>query len=122
MRTAAIIGGAAAATIAVVATWWLWGSNYAVLYAGLSGEEGGRAIAELQKLNIPFQITEGGRVIQVPASEVGRARLQLAARGVAKRDSDEWASLDNQSLGVSPFVEQVHYVRAIEAGLSRTIG
>ena len=93
-----------------------------MLYAGLSGEEGGRAIAELQKLNIAYRITEGGRVIEVPAAEVGRARLQLAARGVAKKDADEWALLDNESLGVSPFVEQVHYVRGIEMALSRTVG
>jgi flagellar M-ring protein FliF len=121
-RGAIIIGGAVAATLLALTTLVFWGSSYAVLYAGLSGEEGGRAIAELQKLNIPYRITEGGRVIQVPASEVGRARLQLAARGVAKRDGDEWAILDNQSLGVSPFVEQVHYVRGIEAALSRTVG
>jgi flagellar M-ring protein FliF len=121
-RATAIAGGVVAATVAAATVFWLWGSGYAVLYAGLSGEEGGQAIAELQKLNIPFRITEGGRVIEVPASEVGRARLQLAARGVGKRDGDEWAVLDNQSLGVSPFVEQVHYLRGIEAGLSHTIG
>ena len=121
-RIAVIVGGAVAATIVVVAVLWFWGSSYAVLYAGLSGEEGGRAIAELQKLSIPYRITEGGRVIEVPAAEVGRARLQLAARGVAKKDGDEWAILDNESLGVSPFVEQVHYVRGIEAALSRTVG
>ncbi|HYM72355.1 MAG TPA: flagellar basal-body MS-ring/collar protein FliF, partial [Stellaceae bacterium] len=121
-RLVMIGGGAVAATAIAVAVLWSWGSSYAVLYAGLSGEEGGRAIAELQKLNIAYRITEGGRVIQVPAADVGRARLQLAVRGVAKRDADEWAILDNQSLGVSPFVEQVHYVRGIEAALSRTVG
>jgi flagellar M-ring protein FliF len=121
-RAAIIGGGAVAVTMVVVAVLWLWGSSYAVLYAGLSGEDGGRAIAELQKLNIPFRIAEGGRVIEVPASEVGRARLQLAARGIAKKDGDEWAILDNESLGVSPFVEQVHYVRGVEAALSRTVG
>ena len=121
-RATIIFGGAASATLLAVAALWFWGSSYAVLYAGLSGEEGGRAIAELQKLNIPFRITEGGRVIQVPASDVGRARLQLAARGAVKKDSDEWAILDNESLGVSPFVEQVHYVRGVEAALSRTVG
>ena len=121
-RTTIIAGGAAAATLVALAALWFWGSNYAVLYAGLSGEEGGRAIAELQKLNIPFRITEGGRVIEVPASDVGRARLQLAANGAVKHDGDEWAILDNESLGVSPFVEQVHYVRGIEAALSRTVG
>jgi len=121
-RALLIGGGALAAAMIAVGVLWSWGSGYAVLYAGLSGEEGGRAIAELQKLNVPYRITEGGRVIQVPALDVGKARLQLAARGVAKRDGDEWAILDNQSLGVSPFVEQVHYVRGIEAALSRTIG
>jgi flagellar M-ring protein FliF len=121
-RPAVIAGGAAVVAVIVAAALWLWSSNYAVLYAGLSGEEGGRAIAELQKLNIPYQITEGGRVIQVPAADVGRARLQLASRGVVKRDGDEWAILDNQSLGVSPFVEQVHYLRGVEAALSRTVG
>src|SRR5215472_7737369 len=120
-RTAIIVGGAAAATLLIVGTLWFWGSSYAVLYAGLSGEEGGRAIAELQKLNIPYRITEGGRVIEVPAAEVGRARLQLAASGAVKKN-DEWAILDNESLGVSPFVEQVHYVRGVEAALSRTVG
>jgi flagellar M-ring protein FliF len=121
-RMTLIAGGAAAVAVVIAAALWFWGASYAVLYAGLSGEEGGRAIAELQKLNIPYRITEGGRVIQVPASEVGRARLQLAARGVAKKDADEWAILDNESLGVSPFVEQVHYVRGIETALSRTVG
>ncbi|HXC30270.1 MAG TPA: flagellar basal-body MS-ring/collar protein FliF [Stellaceae bacterium] len=121
-RATVIAGGAVAATLVALATLWFWGSNYAVLYAGLSGEEGGRAIAELQKLNIPYRITEGGRVIEVPASDVGRARLQLAASGAVKHDGDEWAILDNESLGVSPFVEQVHYVRGIEAALSRTVG
>ena len=121
-RATIIVGGAAAAAIALLAALWFWGSSYAVLYAGLSGEEGGRAIAELQKLNIPFRINEGGRVIEVPAADVGRARLQLAASGAVKHDGDEWAILDNESLGVSPFVEQVHYVRGIEAALSRTVG
>lgn len=121
-RAAVIAGGAVALTIVAVAALWLTRTNYAVLYAGLSGEEGGRAIIELQKLNIPYWITEGGRVIEVPEADVGRARLQLAARGIAKRDGDEWAILDNQSLGVSPFVEQIHYVRAVEAALSRTVG
>jgi flagellar M-ring protein FliF len=96
-------------------------SSYSVLYAGLSGEEGGRTISELQKLAIPYRITEGGRVILVPAGDVGRARLQLAARGVPKQDGDHWALLDNESLGVSPFVEQVHYVRAVETSLARTV-
>lgn len=120
-RTAALAGAALLVTVVGVAILWSRGASYSVLYAGLSGEEGGRTIAELQKLNIPYRIAEAGRVIMVPVEDAGRARLQLAARGVPKREADEWATLDNESLGVSPFVQQVHYTRGIEAALSRTI-
>lgn len=120
-RTALMAGGTVAATALITALLWSSGSSDAVLYAGLSAEEGGRVIAELQKLNISHRITEGGRVIMVPPGDVGRARLQLAARGVPKQEGDQWALLDNESLGVSPFVEQVHYNRAVETALARTV-
>ena len=122
-RRVAVLGAAALA-VTFVALIFLWSRDpaYSVLYAGLSGEQGGRALAELQKLNIPYQIAEGGRVILVPSGQLGQARLQLAARGVPKTDSDNWGLLDNEALGVSPFVEQVHYVRGLEANLSHTVG
>jgi flagellar M-ring protein FliF len=120
-RTLLIVVAAAAATVVVGAVLWSSSTTYSVLFAGLSGEEGGRAVAELQKLNIPYRITDGGRVIQVPESDVGFARLELATRGIPKQDGDQWELLDNESLGVSPFVEQVHYTRAIETALARTI-
>lgn len=120
-RTVLLAGAGLLATILAAAILWSWGSSYAVLFAGLSGEEGGRALAELQKLNIPYRIAEGGRVILVPSADVGRARLQLAVRGVPKEGGQEWSLLDNERLGASPFVEQVDYVRALESALARTI-
>lgn len=120
-RVTLIAGVALAAAALVTAVLWHSGTSYSVLFAGLSGEEGGRAIGELQKLNIPYEITDGGRVILVPEADVGFARLQLAARGVPKQDGDQWSLLDNEALGVSPFVEQVHYSRAVETALARTV-
>jgi flagellar M-ring protein FliF len=119
----ATLGGAAvAATLVALLFLWSRDPDYSVLYAGLSGAQGGRALAELQKLNIPYNISEGGRVILVPTPMLGQARLQLAARGVPKTDSDAWGLLDNEALGVSPFIEQVHYVRGLEANLAHTVG
>jgi flagellar M-ring protein FliF len=120
-RIALLAGAALIIAAAAAAALWSWGASYSVLYAGLSAEEGGRAIGELQKLNIPYRTGEGGGVILVPSGDLGRARLELALRGVPKRDGDQWALLDNESLGASPFVEQVHYNRAVESALSRTI-
>jgi flagellar M-ring protein FliF len=120
-RNIALAGAALVAAVAIVAVLWSW-TSYAVLYAGLSPRQGGRAIAVLQKLNIPYRTAESGREILVPSSDLGRARLELAVRGVPRRGGDQWAQLDNESIGVSPFVEQVHYNRAMEGTLSRTIG
>jgi flagellar M-ring protein FliF len=120
-RPVPIAAAALVFSVIVGVALWSSGARYSVLFAGLSGGEGGRAIAELQKLNIPYQITEGGRVILVPEAEAGFARLQLAARGVPKQEGDQWPLLDNESLGVSPFVEQVHYTRAVETALARTV-
>lgn len=120
-RVRLIAGGAIVASITIPAILWSSGTSYSVLFAGLSGEEGGRAIAELQKLNVPYRITDGGRVILVPEADVGFARLQLAVRGVPKQDGDQWALFDNESLGVSPFAEQVHYARAVETALAHTV-
>jgi flagellar M-ring protein FliF len=120
-RNAWLAGGALVVAVAIALVLWSWGSSYSVLYAGLSAEEGGRAISELQKLNISFRTAESGRVILVPSDELGRAKLELALRGVPKHDGDQWALLDNESLGASPFIEQVHYNRAVEGALSRTI-
>lgn len=117
-----LAGAAIGLALLAVIVLWSWGSGYSVLFAGLSGEQGGLTLAELQKLNIPYRITEGGRVILVPSADVGRARLQLAAHGIPKHGDDEWSILDNESLGVSPFVEQVHYVRGIESALAHTVG
>ena len=121
-RVAISAGVAVAATMIALTFLWSRDPDYSVLYAGLSGQQGGRALAELQKLNIPYRIGEGGRVILVPTGQLGQARLQLAARGVPKTDSDAWGLLDNEALGVSPFIEQVHYVRGLEANLSHTLG
>jgi flagellar M-ring protein FliF len=121
-RNIMLVGAALAVAAAIVVVLWSWGSSYSVLYAGLSPEEGGRAIGVLQKLNIPYRTAEGGRVILVSGGDLGRARLELAVRGVPKQNGDQWALLDNESLGVSPFVEQVHYNRAMESALSHTIG
>lgn len=121
-RLAVLGGGAVVATLIALTVLWSRDPDYSVLYAGLSGEQGGRAIGALQKLNIPYRITEGGRVIMVPTGQLGQARLQLAAQGVPKSEGDAWGLLDNETLGVSPFVEQVHYVRGLEANLSHTVG
>ena len=70
-------------------------------------------------MNVPFK-TEGASVIKVPLDKVYEVRLKLAAQGIPKGNVG-FDLLDNQKLGVSQFVEQVNYQRALEGELVRTI-
>lgn len=105
----------------MLAMLWAGHASYTVLFSGLSAQEGGRVIDELQKSNVPYRVEAGGAEILVPEAMAGRTRLMLAARGLPEQNSDAWSLFDHEALGVSPFVEQAHYMRGLEASLEKTI-
>jgi flagellar M-ring protein FliF len=112
-----------AALIALIVVTLLWSSrlDYQVLYTNLSERDGGAVIGELQKLGIPYRITGGGAVIEVPAQQVYATRMKLAASGLPKGAGVGFEVLDNEPMGTSQFVERVNYQRALEGSLARTI-
>lgn len=116
-----LTGAALVLAVVVLAMLWLGHSSYTVLFSGLSADEGGRIIDELQKSNVPYRVDDGGAEIMVPDALAGRTRLMLAARGMPNSNSNVWSLLDNEALGVSPFVEQAHYMRGLEASLAKTV-
>lgn len=112
---------AAAAIIALFSGAYLWYQtpSYQILYTNLSEKDGGAVINALQQMNVPFK-AEGTSAIKVPMDKVYEVRLKLAAQGIPKGGAS-FDLLDNQKLGVSQFVEQINYQRALEGELARTI-
>ena len=112
---------AVAAIVALFFGGYLWYQTptYQVLYTNLSDKDGGAVINSLGTMNVPFK-TEGTSVIKVPMDKVYEVRLKLAAQGIPKGNVG-FDLLDNQKLGVSQFIEQVNYQRALEGELTRTI-
>ena len=114
---------AAAAVIAVMAVFWLWSQqpDYRVLFSNYTDKDGGAIVAALEKMNVPYKFSESGTAILVPASQVHQARLKLAADGLPKGGNIGFEILENQKFGVSQFVEQVNFQRALEGELERSI-
>lgn len=112
-----------AAIVAVMVVFWLWSQkpDYRVLFSNYADKDGGAIVAELDKLNIPYQFAEGGGAILVPAEQVHQARLKLAAMGLPKGGNIGFELLENQKFGVSQFVEQVNFQRGLEGELERSI-
>ncbi len=120
-RLGLVLGVAGLITLALVTLMWLRQPNYQVLYTNLSERDGGLVIAQLQKLNVPYRITDGGAVIQVPGNQVYDTRMKLAANGLPKGAGVGFELLDHEPLGTSQFVERVNYQRALEGSLAHTV-
>jgi len=112
-----------AAVIAVMTVIWMWSQqpDYRVLFSNFSDKDGGAIVASLEKMNVPYKFSDSGTAILVPAAQVHQARLKLAADGLPKGGNIGFELLENQKFGVSQFVEQVNFQRALEGELERTI-
>ena len=105
----------AAIVIAFMTVVWLWSQqpDYRVLFSNYSDKDGGAIVAALEQMNIPFKFSEGGSAIMVPSNHVHQARLKLASQGLPKGGNVGFELLENQKFGVSQFVEQVNFQRAL---------
>jgi len=118
-----VLMGAAAALIAlaVVALLWLRGPQYRVLFANLEDRDGGAIVAALAQLHVPYQLSENGAAILVPADKVHATRLQLAEQGLPRTGQAGFELFDNTRFGASQFNEQVTYQRSLEGELGNSI-
>jgi flagellar M-ring protein FliF len=112
-----------AAVVAVMVVFWLWSQqpDYRILFSNYSDKDGGSIVAALEKMNVPYKFSESGAAILVPAEQVHTARLKLASEGLPKGGNIGFELLENQKFGVSQFVEQVNFQRALEGELERSI-
>ena len=114
---------AIAFALSLVVGAWLWARtpDYAVLFANIDERDGGAIVTSLQQQNIPYRFSPGGTAIMIPSGQVHDTRLRLAAQGLPKGGLVGFEVMENQRLGVSQFLEQVNYQRALEGELSRTV-
>jgi flagellar M-ring protein FliF len=122
MRTV-ILSIGAAITIAVMIGVWMWSQtpDYRVLFSNFNDRDGGAIVASLQQQNIPYKYSDGGSAILVPSNQVHDARLKLASQGLPKGGNVGFELMENQKLGISHFLEQVNFQRALEGELARSI-
>lgn len=113
----------AALTIAIMVGIWMWSQapDYRVLFSNFNDRDGGAIVASLQQLNVPYKYSDGGSAILVPANQVHDVRLKLAAQGLPKGGNVGFELMENQKLGISQFLEQVNFHRALEGELARSI-
>ncbi|PZQ48490.1 MAG: flagellar M-ring protein FliF, partial [Micavibrio aeruginosavorus] len=93
-----------------------------LLYSDLSSMDSGAMVAKLEEAQIPYEVSSDGTRIEVPDTEVGRARMLLAEAGLPNGGSLGYELFDKQSgFGTTNAVQNINALRALEGELSRTI-
>ena len=95
--------------------------NYGPLYTNLAAQDGAAIVKELDAEKIPYTISGGGSVIEVPRGAIYQTRLKLAGKGVPAGGAVGFEIFEKTPFGVSEFTQQVNYLRALQGELSRTI-
>jgi flagellar M-ring protein FliF len=96
-------------------------TEYRVLFSNLSSEDAGNIVSKLKEKKIAYELSASGNTILVPQEKVSELRLELAAAGLPQGGGVGFEIFDSKSLGVTEFVQQLNYQRALQGELARTI-
>lgn len=112
----AIIGGS------VLGLSFIQKENYNTLFSGLSTEDASAVVAKLKEQKIPYKLGLGGTAIYVPNEKVYDVRLLLASQNALPGGGGVGFELfDKTNYGMTEFMQNINYKRAVQGELARTI-
>jgi flagellar M-ring protein FliF len=97
-------------------------TDWRTLYSGLDPDDARQTGLILTQAQIPFDVTDNGTGIRVPAPQLDKARLATAAKGAMKSGRMGFELFDKPNWVGSEFDERVNYQRALEGELEHTVG
>ncbi|MCB0224103.1 MAG: flagellar M-ring protein FliF [Anaerolineae bacterium] len=100
---------------------WAQSPEYSAAFTDLKTEDAAAIVNYLKENNISYEIDGDGSTIRVPTDQVHEVRLALASQGLPGEGSIGMEIFDNANLGMTDFLQQVNYQRALEGELARTI-
>lgn len=121
-RTSLMALAAFVAAMAVVMVWYAGRRDWKPLFTGLDGKDLQQVAQELASAGIPYQTTNDGGSIEVPAEMVDKARMEVATKGMPQTGRLGFELFDKPNWVGSEFDERVNYQRALEGELEHTIG
>ena len=105
----------------IAMSFWIKTPDLQLLYANLSEQDASAIVDNLKTQKIPYELSNQGRTIRVPANQVHEVRLQMASEGLPEGSDVGLEIFDKTALGMTDFIQKLNYQRALQGELSRTI-
>ena len=100
---------------------WIRTPDFQLLYANLDEQDASAIVDNLKTQKIPYELSNQGRTIRVPANQVHEIRLQMASEGLPEGSDVGLEIFDDTALGMTDFIQKLNYQRALQGELGRTI-
>lgn len=107
--------------LVIGSAYWIGAPTYSLLFSDMEAEDASHVVERLRSLKVPFQIDDAGRAVRVPVARVDELRLDFAGQGLPASGRIGFEIFDRTAFGVTEFLEQVNYRRALEGEIARTI-
>ena len=114
-----VVAGSIVGIVFVVG--WLGNVSYTPLYSNLDESEAGEVITYLSDNKIKYNLTNGGRTIEIPTDDVYKTRISLASQGLPRSGIVGYSIFDQNNLGMTDFLQNLNFRRALEGEITRTI-
>ncbi len=95
--------------------------NYSTLYTNLAVEDAAKVVDYLNNQKIPYKLENDGQTVKVPKEKVYETRLELASKGIPNSGIIGYEIFDNNTMGMSDYIQKLNFKRALEGELTRTI-
>jgi flagellar M-ring protein FliF len=102
-------------------THWASRPDMRLLYQDVDPEEASKITEKISEMDIKYELRDSGTSIYVPKKHVYQLRLDMAREGLPTGGQQGYKLFDEQSVGVSPAVQDVNLKRALEEELSKSI-
>ncbi len=113
--------GVGTVALVLALAWWGTRPEWVILAQGGSPDEIGQIAERLDDEGIGYRLNDRGTGLSVQEDHLARARVALARGGLPTQGRPGFELFDQPTWGMTDFTQRIHYRRALEGELERTI-
>jgi len=123
IRQKLILTGIVVALISTLIAMLMWANRteYELLYSGLEPAAASAVVSDLRSSKVPYRLEAGGTTIYAPRDQISELRLKYVQAGFIKDAVTGYEVFEENTMGMTTFMQQLNMKRALEGELMRTI-
>ena len=119
-KTGLIVGATGVFVLLGGGAYWLLANDYEPAMHSTSPEKVAAAVREIERLKVPYRVSDDGSTVEVPHSDLGHVKVSLAG-DAAGAGGAGFELFNNTDFSTTEFTQKINYQRALQGELARTI-